>query len=186
MTSFIQNMGFIDTLELKVFRPQPDGSLKLIAERVTTPRMLNVQVPSLTNIYIKFLKVLGLGDKYAGDLIVNAGLVDVAQMIYDQYDYVGIGTGTAGPTDPAYTALQTQVETRVAPTKSIVTTTITNDTAQFSGQFTLTAPRILTESGLFVLASGGVMLARQVFSAINLNTSDIITFVWKIQVARSA
>ena len=185
MAALMQNMGFIDTLELKVFRPQPDGSLKLIAERVTTPRMLSVHVPSLTNIYIKFLKVLGLGDKYAGDLIVNTGLVDVAQMIYDQYDYVAIGTG-ATPAANGDTALQTQVETRVAPTKSIVTTTVPNDTAQFSGQFTLTAPRILTESGLFVLASGGVMLARQVFSAINLNTSDIITFVWKIQVARSA
>jgi hypothetical protein len=185
MVSMMQNMGFVDTLELKVFRPQPDGSLKLIATRVTAPRMMTLRVPTLTNVYIKFLKALGLGDKYAGDLIVNTGLVDVAQMIYDQYDYVAIGTGAANPTDPAQTALTAQVETRVAPTKSITTTLITSDTAQFSGQFTLTAPRVLVESGLFVLASGGVMLARQVFAAINLNTLDVITFVWKIQVART-
>jgi hypothetical protein len=174
-----QNFGMMDTLELKVFR---DG--KLIAERETSPRMLTLRVPTLKNVYVKFLKVLGLGDKYAGDLVVNAGIKDVAQMIYDQYDYVGIGTSAANPVDPTQTALGAQVETRVAPAKSIIMTTIADDTAQFSGQFTLTAPRVLKESGLFVLATGGVMLARQVFSDINLNSGDIVTFVWKIQVAR--
>ena len=105
-------------------------------------------------------------------------------MVSDRYDYVGIGVGTAEAL-PANTALASQVETRVAPTKSIVTTTITDDTAQFSGEFTLTAPRAITESGVFVLDTAGVMLARQVFAVLNLDTNDIITFVWQIQVARS-
>ena len=178
--------GMVDTLELRAYRPQADGTLKLIAMRDTAPNGIPFHFPTPKVVYVKMLKLLGMGDEYAGDLIVNTGLADVAQLIYDQYDYVAIGTGTANGSDPTQTALGTQVETRVAPTKSVVTTTITNDTAQFSGQFTLTAPRAITESGLFVLASGGVMLARQVFSAINLNTNDVVTFVWKIQVARSS
>jgi hypothetical protein len=174
-----QNFGMVDSLEIKVFRPQADGSKTLIAERKTFSKGIN----PVKKAVMKFLQNFGLFQQYHGDLIVNAGLADVAQLIYDQYDYVGIGTGTtaAANTD---TQLETQVETRVAPTKSIVTTTITNDTAQFSGQFTLTAGRAITESGLFVLSSGGVMLCRQVFSVLNLASGDIVTFVWKIQVSR--
>jgi hypothetical protein len=169
----------VDSLHIQVFRPQPDGTKKLIATRETFPKGIN----PVKKAAMKFLQNFGLFTQYHGDLIVNTGLVDVAQLIYDQYDYVGIGTGSTAA-DPANTQLETQVESRVAPTKSIVTTTIPNDTAQFSGQFTLTAPRAITESGLFVLASGGVMLCRQVFSVLNLASGDIVTFVWKIQVSR--
>lgn len=179
------DFGLVDRLELRAYRPQADGTMKLLASRDTAPLGRPFRMPTLSVIKVKFLKMIGLGDEYAGDLIVNTGIVDVAQLIYDQYDYVAIGTGVVAA-DPTDTALGTQVETRVAPTKSIVTTTIANDTAQFSGQFTLTGSRALTESGLFVAASSGVMLARQVFSAINLNSGDVVTFVWKIQVARSA
>ena len=174
------DFGLVDVFE--AWAHTPDG--KLIAHRITAPRGTPFHMPTLSVIKTKFLKLLGLGDEYAGDLIVNAGIADIAQLIYDQYDYVGIGTGTTAAA-VGDTALETQVESRVAPTKSLVTTTVTNDTAQFSGQFTLTGTRAITESGVFVLPSSGVMLARQVFSAINLNSGDVITFVWKIQVARS-
>lgn len=178
------DFGLVDRLEIKVFRPMPDGTRKLIATRDTAPLGIPFRFPTAKVVYVKFLKFFGYGQEYAGDLIVNAGLVDIAQMVSDRYDYVGIGVGTAEAL-PANTALASQVETRVAPTKSIVTTTITDDTAQFSGEFTLTAPRAITESGVFVLDTAGVMLARQVFAVLNLDTNDIITFVWQIQVARS-
>lgn len=172
-------MGMADSLKITVQRRQADGTLKVIEERETFPKGINPVLKS----FMKFMQNFGLFTRYHGDLIVNAGIADIAQLIYDQYDYVGIGTGTAAAA-AADTQLETQVETRVAPTKSIVTTAITNDTAQFSAQFTLTAPRAITESGVFVASSGGVMLCRQVFSALNLASGDIVTFVWKIQVSR--
>lgn len=179
MSNGFENMGMTDSLKITVQRPQADGTLKTIEERETFPKGINPIVKKL----MQFMQKFGFFTRYHGDLIVNAGIADIAQLIYDQYDYVGIGTGTTAAA-AADTQLETQVETRVAPTKSIVTTTIANDTAQFSAQFTLTAPRAITESGCFVAASGGVMLCRQVFSALNLASGDIVTFVWKIQVSR--
>jgi hypothetical protein len=175
----MESMGMVDSLRIEAYRPNADGTRTLIATRETFPKGIHPAKKAL----MKFLQYFGFYSKYHGDLVVNTGIADIAQLIYDQYDYVGIGTGIVAA-DPTDTALGTQVETRVAPTKSIVTTTITNDTAQFSGQFTLTAPRAITESGCFVLASGGVMLCRQVFSVLNLASGDIVTFVWKIQVSR--
>ena len=179
MSNGFENMGMTDSLKIVVERRQADGTLKVVEERETFPKGINPVVKKL----MQFMQYFGLFKKYHGDLIVNTGIASIAQLIYDEYDYVGIGTGTtaAAATD---TQLETQVETRVAPTKSIVTTSITNDTAQFSAQFTLTAPRAITESGCFVAASSGVMLCRQVFSALNLASGDIVTFVWKIQVSR--
>jgi hypothetical protein len=174
-----ESMGMVDSLELKVFRPQADGSLKQIAERKTIPAGMN---PVLKKA-ICFLQNFGLFGSYHKDLITNAGLVDIKTLVLNQYGYVGIGTGTT-PAAAADTQLETQVETRVVPTKTTTTTTVTNDTAQFSGAFTLTGNRAITESGVFVSSSGGVMLCRQVFSALNLATNDIVTFVWKIQIAR--
>ena len=85
--------------------------------------------------------------------------------------------------------LGNQVQSRVSATKSTVQTAIANDTAQLSGQFTLTGDHAITECGLHKDAShsgNDIMLCRQVFAALNLRTGDVVTFVWKIQVSRSA
>ncbi len=169
-----------DNLELLVHR---DG--KLIEKRVTLPKTCN----PLYKAFVTVAKKFGFCTQWADDDIVNQGLVDIAAMIKDRYSYVSMGTSTTPVNVTTDVQLGNQVQTRVAATKSIVTTTIAKDTAQFSGQFTLTGDRAITECGLHKDSSYSgydIMLCRQVFAPLNLRTGDVVTFVWKIQVSRSA
>jgi hypothetical protein len=169
-----------DNLELLVHR---DG--KLIEKRVTLPKTCN----PLYKAFVTVAKKFGFCTQWADDDIVNQGLVDIANMIKDRYSYVSMGTSTTAVNVATDVQLGNQVQTRVAATKSIVTTAIANDTAQFSGQFTLTGNHAITECGLHKDASYSgydIMLCRQVFAPLNLRTGDVVTFVWKIQVSRSA
>ena len=169
-----------DNLELLVHR---DG--KLIERRVTLPKTCN----PLYKAFVTVAKKFGFCTQWADDDIVNQGLADIAAMIKDRYSYVSMGTSTTPVYVTTDVQLGNQVQTRVAATKSIVTTAIADDTAQFSGQFTLTGDHAITECGLHkdALYSGyDIMLCRQVFAPLNLRTGDVVTFVWKIQVSRSA
>lgn len=101
-------------------------------------------------------------------------------------DYIAVGTGTnafaAGDT-----ALQTETAasglTRAQGTVSLVTTTTTNDTAQVTKTFTVTGTVAVTESGVFNASSSGTLLARQVFSAINVLNGDTLQMTWKVAIA---
>lgn len=169
-----------DNLELLVHR---DG--KLIEKRVTLPKTCN----PLYKAFVTVAKKFGFCTQWADDDIVNQGLADIAAMIKDRYSYVSMGTSTTPVNVTTDVQLGNQVQKRVAATKSIVTTTIADDTAQFSGQFTLANDYAITECGLHkdALYSGyDIMLCRQVFAPLNLRTGDVVTFVWKIQVSRSA
>ena len=169
-----------DNLELLVHR---DG--KLIERRVTLPKTCN----PLYKAFVTVAKKFGFCTQWADDDIVNQGLADIAEMISDRYSYVSMGTSTTPVNVTTDVQLGNQVQTRVAATKSIVTTAIASDTAQFSGQFTLSGDHAITECGLHKDASYSgydIMLCRQVFAPLNLRTGDVVTFVWKIQVSRSA
>lgn len=96
---------------------------------------------------------------------------------------IGIGTNAAAAGD---TALQSESTTggtaRGAATTSSVTTTTTSDTAQWVKTFTITNTFAITEEGLFDNnASGGNMLARQVFSAVNVVNGDSLQITHKVQ-----
>jgi hypothetical protein len=123
--------------------------------------------------------------------ITNAGFAEVAGLILTDvggtaFDYIAIGTGTTAFA-PTQTALVTEIK-RKAGTGSRVTTTVTNDTAQlvvtFSSADTLSGTSAVTESGVFNASTGGTMLCRQVFSALNINwdAGDTLQVTWKIQV----
>lgn len=122
------------------------------------------------------------------NLITNAGLALCAGTLNGSGSpaaatYIAVGTGTtaAAATD---TTLGTETTTsglaRAAGTVSLVTTTVTNDTAQVTKQFTATGSVAVTEAGLLNAASSGTLLARQVFSAINVANGDTLTITWKI------
>ncbi|MCK9327020.1 MAG: hypothetical protein M0P69_16125 [Bacteroidales bacterium] len=169
-----------DNLELLVHR---DG--KLVDRRVTLPKTCS----PFYKAFVRVAKLFGFCKEWADDDIVNQGLVDIADMIGDRYTYVSMGTSTTPVNVATDVQLGNQVQTRVVATKSIVTTTIANDTAQFSGQFTLSGDAAITECGLqkdSTYSGSDIMLCRQVFAALNLRTGDVVTFVWKIQVSRSA
>jgi len=126
--------------------------------------------------------------------ITNVGKAEVAGLILTDvggtpFDYIGIGTGTTA-FSPEQTGLISEVK-RKAGTGTRVTTTTTNDTAQlvaiFSSADGLSGTHAITESGVFNASTGGVMLCRQVFTAVNVNwdAGDTLQVTWKIQVAQA-
>ena len=139
------------------------------------------------SIYIKHFDADGnlKEEREMHNLIVNAGLALMAALVDGSVTTpivgmaIGTGTTAAAVTD---TALQTEVM-RGATTNSIVTTTVANDTAEFSYTFAITATYAITEEGLFTssAASSGTMLSHQVFAALNLVATDSIQIIHKIQ-----
>jgi len=126
--------------------------------------------------------------------ITNVGMAEVAGLILldvggTPFDYIAIGTGTTA-FDPTQTALVNEIK-RKAATGTRVTTTVTNDTAQlvttFSSADGLSGTSAVTESGVFNASTGGVLLCRQVFSALNINwdAGDSLQATWKIQVKQA-
>lgn len=127
--------------------------------------------------------------KVIGNLVTNAGFAGAAGRLMGSgapaaFTYIAVGTGTtaAAVTD---TALQTETTTsglaRASGTVSLVTTTVTNDTAQVTNTFTVTGTVAVTESGVLNAASAGTLLCHQVFTAINVASGDSLAITWKIK-----
>lgn len=128
-------------------------------------------------------------DKAVANLVTDAGKAAVAGLINgvitDFFDYIALGTGTTAAA-AGDTTLGTETSAsglaRAASTNSRVTTDVSNDTAQLSKAFSSLATAAITESGVFSAAAAGTLLARQVFSAINVVSGDELTITWKIDV----
>jgi len=116
------------------------------------------------------------------NLITTVGVSGVAARINGSgspaaYTYIALGTGTTAAA-AADTTLENEVTTaggaRASATASLVTTDTAGDTAQLQYTFSFTegGTFALTESGVLNAASTGTLLARQVFSAINVASGD--------------
>ena len=127
--------------------------------------------------------------------VVDAGFEEVSGLFcndvkasYTAFDYIGVGTGTATATY-IDTTLQTEITdsglARAASTGTQTDENVTNDTAQFVHQFSVTDTQAVTESAVFNASSSGTMLCRQTFSAINVANGDTLQITWKVTVARS-
>jgi len=127
--------------------------------------------------------------KDISNLITNAGRGLISGLINGSgtpaaatYIAVGTGTNAAAAGD---TTLQTETATsglsRAAGTVSLVTTSVTNDTAQVTKTFTVTGSVAVTEAGLLNASSSGTLLCRQVFSAVNVVNGDSLQITWKVQ-----
>ncbi|MDE2439139.1 MAG: hypothetical protein KGN01_07170 [Patescibacteria group bacterium] len=135
--------------------------------------------------------------KFATNGITNAGRADISGLLNGNgsisvFSSIGQGTGTT-----AFAATQTALVSGVTAggtadagvhalasasvTKTRVTTTVTNDTAQWQGTVNETATIAITESGVFNADTNGDMLCRQTFSAINVVNGDSLQFTWKVQ-----
>lgn len=122
------------------------------------------------------------------NLITNVGHAAANARLSGQGSYstfvnVAIGTGATAPavTD---TALGTEITTgggaRGAATATQVTTTVTNDTTQLVKTFTFSASFAVTEEGILDNAStGGSLLARQTFAAVNVASGDSLQITHK-------
>ena len=138
---------------------------------------------------IPFLLGSWTTSKNISNLITNAGRAVISGLINGSgspaaFTYIAVGTGTTAAST-SDTALQTELATsglsRAAGTVSIITTTITNDTAQVTHTFSVTGSQAVTESGLLNASSSGTLLCHQVFAAINVVNGDQLIVTWKIQ-----
>jgi hypothetical protein len=119
------------------------------------------------------------------NLVVSAGKAQVAGLINgstsNPFTYIAVGTGT-NPPSVNDTGLQNEVA-RASATVGRTTTNVTNDTATWSATFNFTSSYAITEAGIFNASSGGTMLARQTFSAVNVVSGDSLTINWKVTVS---
>jgi len=101
------------------------------------------------------------------------------------FTYIAVGTGTTAA-NIADTTLETEITDsglqRAAATASRTTTDTTNDTATLVLTYTVTGTKAVTESGVLNASSNGVLLCRQVFSAINVVNGDSLQVTWNIDV----
>lgn len=160
-----------------------------IGEQGVKPGMLNhlaaygLQLPGITGSF-------GMS-RNIRNLITSAGKAGIASRINGAgseaaFTYIEVGTGTTAA-NVADTTLETAITdsglARVNATASRVTTTVTNDTAQLTTTFTVSGTKAVTESGVFNASSSGVLLCRQVFSAINVVSGDSLSVTWKVKAA---
>ncbi len=129
--------------------------------------------------------------KSLSNLVTSAGKAGMASRANGSggeaaFTYIATGTGNTAA-NVADTTLQTELAasglSRVSATASRVTTSVTNDTAQLQTTFTVTGTQAVTESGVLNAASTGTLLARQVFSAINVVNGDSLQLTWKFQMS---
>ena len=94
--------------------------------------------------------------------------------------HMAIGSGSTNPTDPAQTALATELG-RVAlgvaggsPSANVVTYTGTFGAGVGTGS--------VTEAGIFNASSAGTMLCRVVFGVVTKGASDTMAITWTVTV----
>lgn len=123
------------------------------------------------------------------NLITSAGKAGLASRINGAgseaaFTYLAVGTG-ATAANVSDTTLQTEITdsglARAAATCTRVTTSVANDTAQLDKTFSVTGTKAVTEVGAFNASSSGVLLGRQVFSAINVVNGDSLQIIYKFQ-----
>ncbi len=139
----------------------------------------------ILNAKSKFAKIPFLFGMYRSEmnianLITNAGMAGVASRINGAgaeaaFTYIAIGTGTTAAA-AANTTLETEIPSgggsRAAATASRTTTDVTNDTVRLVLTYNFTATIAVTEAGALNAASAGVLLNRQVFTAVNVTNGD--------------
>ena len=140
---------------------------------------LDLQIPLFTGFWstrsIRFNTVTTVGKKASADQIGGTTTSPVTA--------IAIGVGT-----PSATALGSESTTnggsRGAATVTNQTTTLTGDTERWVKTFTFTGSLALTEEGLFDNnTSGGIMLASQTFSAVNVVNTDTLQVTHNVKYA---
>ena len=120
------------------------------------------------------------------NVIVNTGKAQVAGLINGAttgpFQYIAIGTGTTSES-ASDTSLVNETHRGQDTSPSRETTNVSNDTAVLDYTFDFTSSYAITESGVFNASSGGTMLCRKTFSAINVANGDSLQVTWKITVS---
>jgi hypothetical protein len=101
-------------------------------------------------------------------------------------DYLAIGTDATAEA-PTQTGLLAEVLSRVVATKTLVTTTVADDTVQYVGQIAnASSQKVIREIGLFNAATVGTAFCRLLISATTLDVADKIELTLKTKYAAGA
>lgn len=158
----------------------------LIKHELISPLWINRWYSAIVSPFFGFWS----DKRLVSNLVTNAGMAGVASRINGSgseaaFTYIAVGTGTtaAAVTD---TTLETEITdsglARASASVSRTTTDVTNDSAVLTNTFSVTGTKAVTESGVLNAGSSGVLLARQVFSAVNVLNGDSLAVTWTIDV----
>ena len=92
--------------------------------------------------------------------------------------HIAIGTGTTAVA-VSDTAMEAQVGSRGAATRSQITATVPDDASQYVYTFTLASDTDVTEAGLLNASSGGTLCYHRVFTAIPCLEDDTLRVTWR-------
>lgn len=130
-------------------------------------------------------KWLGLGC-FCDDIVLDAGLADIAAYLIDEYHYMEFGNGTTKP-EHDDTDLENALFSRCVTTNSIVTTFYTNDTARFQATIVPTYDATFYEAILCKNATSGgsdVVFARETFAPQVVANGVTMLANWDVVVMR--
>lgn len=139
----------------------------------------DLQIPVLLGMWstnsVRYNTVTTVGKKASADQIGGTTTTP--------FTAIALGVGT-----PSATALGSESTTnggsRGAATVTNTTTTLTGDTEQWVKTFTFTGSLALIEEGIFNNnTSGGIMLASQTFSAVNVVNTDTLQVTHQVKYA---
>lgn len=123
-------------------------------------------------------------DETVKNLVVTSGLDFIASRMKDAsasvMSHMAIGTGTTAAA-LGQTGLVTE-SARVA----LTSTTVTGNQVAYVATFPAGTPASLaaiTEAGLFNANSGGTMLCRTVFPAVNKDVNDTMSITWTVTIS---
>ncbi len=139
---------------------------------------INERLDNITGRFTHTLKV--------SNMVVNSGLAGCAARVYDdavvkKFNVLALGIGTTAAA-VGQTALVSEITTgggeKGTATMSRSTTTVANDTTNWSKTFTFTSSFAVTECA--ILNTDSIMLARVVFPALNVLNGYSLIFNWNI------
>ena len=118
------------------------------------------------------------------NLVVTAGKELLASRLAGNsgsvISYMAVGTGTTAAA-VGNTTLATELDRNALSVNGGTASgaAVTYATTWLAGD----ATGALTEAGLFTASSGGTMLARTVFAAVNKGSDDLVTISWTVTVS---
>ena len=146
----------------------------------------------LDNLKVKGVAQLSLLDSDGNEkrtvttsnLVVDTGLNFIVDRMKDDetvMTHMGVGTGTTAPT-----ASDTTLETQLGNRELIETSTVTNNSILYRSVFEAgDSTGQLTEAAIFNASTGGTMLCRVSFDAIDKQANDSLAIKWTISLSAS-
>jgi hypothetical protein len=184
---FVNDLGMQGIFELRVTKP--DGTIRKQFAEFNWAREFRKAGIALPN--ISYITGTKRDEVVVRNLVTNAGFAGAAARLGDdateaKFNYLAVGIGTTAA-NAADTTLESEIVdsglARATATVSRVTTTQTDDTHQLVKSWSVSGTKAVTEIGMLNAGAGGVLLGRNVFSAVNVLSGDSFQATYKIKCA---